>query len=264
MQVDYQPFIDRVIHRYEGGFGWNHKDPGGPTNFGITCYDLAEHRGQKMTSMAAWEAPVRDMSLAEAEAIYKTKYATAIRFDALPAGPDCVMLDYGINSGSGRPIDVARVLCKCTGNTGRMDSDLLDAIRKVDPKWFVDQMCAERLRFMHAIRGGSAWVEFGHGWQARVDDLRAYGEHLVAGGTHETAPPAPDLSKVVTPKAQHVPNTASGKTAGGAIVIGAAAHAAGLPLWGVATACAGVLAAGVAYELWQEHRALAANNLVHA
>jgi uncharacterized membrane protein YebE (DUF533 family) len=96
-----------------------------------------------------------------------------------------------------------------------------------------------------------------------VDDLRVYGEHLVAGGTHETAPPPPDLSKVPTPKAQHVPTTAGTKTAGGVVVASGAAHAAGAPWWGVGLVAAGVLAAGLAYELYEEHRAQAANQLVH-
>ena len=66
-------------------------DPGGPTNFGITCYDLAEERHQTMTSMVAWAPVVRAMPLSEGEIIYATKYATACRFNALNAGSDCVV-----------------------------------------------------------------------------------------------------------------------------------------------------------------------------
>lgn len=264
MQVDYKPFVDRMISRYEGPYGWNKKDPGGPTKYGVTCFDLAEHRGQKMTSMSAWAPIVQAMPLSEAEDIYATKYANAIMFDRLPAGPDCILMDYAVNSGIERAIRVARQLTQVNGNAARADDYLIEAIGKYGAKKFVDDVCAERLRFMHAIRGGSAWAEFGHGWQARVDDLRAYGEHLVAGGTHETASPAPDLSKVATPKAKHVPTTASGKTAGGVIVAGTVAHEAGLPWSGVAAVCAGVLVAGLAYELWQEHQTSAANKLVHA
>ena len=51
-QLTYLPFTARMINRYEGGYGWNRADPGGPTKYGITCYDLAEHRGLKMDSMA--------------------------------------------------------------------------------------------------------------------------------------------------------------------------------------------------------------------
>src|SRR5674476_1487153 len=177
MQTDYTPFIDRLIDRYEGGYGWNRKDPGGPTKYGITCYDLAAHRGQKMISMATWAPIVQAMPRSEAEDIYQIKYAAGVAFDDLPAGVDVVMLDYAVNSGVARPIRVARALLN-QGAGDRLTPALVDAIKQADPKKFIDDMCAERLHFMHAIRGGSAWTEFGRGWGARVADLKAYGEHL--------------------------------------------------------------------------------------
>lgn len=259
MQLDYNPFIDRVIQRYEGGYGWNRGDPGGPTKYGITCFDLAEHRHLKMTSMAAWVPLVRDMPLSEAEDIYKTKYAAAIRFDDLPPGVDCCMLDYGINSGIGRPINVARAITKTTGNTGRMDSDLLDQIKKTDPAKFCKTMDAERLHFMHAIRGGAAWAEFGHGWGSRVADLDAYCAHLAAGGSAAAAPAAPDLSHVVTPKAVHVAKTAGGVTAGTTVTAPTIAHLSGFPLWQCGLIAGGILAAGIGYEAWQAQKAAGAN-----
>src|ERR1700744_1013454 len=102
MQANYDAFIDRVIKRYEGGYGWNKRDPGGPTKYGITFYDLAEFSHVRVTAAdaGAWAAKVEAMPLSTAETIYKSKYATAVRFDDLPSGSDCVMLDYQINSGS--------------------------------------------------------------------------------------------------------------------------------------------------------------------
>lgn len=262
MQALYQAFIDRVIHKYEGGYGWNRKDPGGPTNFGITCFDLAEHRGQKMNSMAAWVDPVRNMTLGEAETIYKTKYAAALRFDDLPAGVDCCMLDYGINSGNGRPIAVARRLVGVPGSNARMDQALLDAIKKRDPAQFVDAMCDERLKFMHAIRGGSAWAEFGKGWGARVADLRTYCHHA-AQGVPAAAPAAPDLTKVATPKATNVGKTAPKTTAGGAVTSATGLHLAGFH-WGYVIAAVVVcIIGGVLYEAYHDIIAKKANELVH-
>lgn len=246
MQGNYQPFIDRVIHRYEGGYGWNHKDPGGPTNFGITCFDLAEHRGQKMTSMSAWQEPVRNMTLAEAEAIYKTKYATAVHFDTQPAGVDCCLLDYAINSGVGRPLRVVAALPPSV----KTPAEIIDAI------------CDERLRFMHAIRGGSAWAEFGHGWGTRVADLRAYCHHLLSEG-RIMPPAAPDLTHVVTPKATNVGKTAPKTTAGGAVGGAIAAHTAGFNWWIVGGVTVTVIAAGIAYEAFHDIQAARANKLVH-
>lgn len=244
MQVDYNPFIDRVIQKYEGPYGWNKSDPGGPTKYGITCFDLAEHMGQKMDSMARWAPIVQAMTLATAEQIYSTKYATAVGFDQLPPGVDCVILDYAINSGIGR---------------GKLMLSEFPTAIKTNPTAAINAICDERLRFMHAIDGGHMWITFGRGWQARVDDLRAYALHLAAGGVHATAPAAVDLSQVVTPKAVHSPSTAPKTTlvsAGGAAV---AAHAAGAPLWGVAAAIVGVLAVGTIYEAMSASSTAAAN-----
>lgn len=263
MQLDYSPFTERMIQRYEGGYGWDRGDPGGPTKYGITCFDLAEHRGQKMDSMARWAPIVQAMTLQEAEDIYRTKYANAILFDRLPAGPDCVMMDYAVNSGMGRAIPVARRMTGVAGNTFKADDYLIEGIVKYGAKRFVDDMCAERLRFMHAIKGGSMWAQFGRGWQSRVDDLRVYSEHLVAGGTHQTAPAAPDLSSVSTPKATNVGKKATAPSIGGAVPTAAATHAAGLPIWACIAAAGVVIAAGIGYEFYSERQAQKANALVH-
>lgn len=237
MQVDYPPFIDRVIQRYEGPYGWNKADHGGPTKYGITCFDLAEHRGQKMDSMERWAPIVQAMPLSEAEAIYQTKYAKGVLFDTLAPGVDVCVLDYAINSG------VARA--------NKVYTEMLEAHHPTSPGELIDLICAERLRFMHAIRGGADWVEFGHGWAARVADLQTYAHHLAAGGVHETAP-AVHPAVVPTPKAQHVPTTVPGKTAGGAVATGVALHQMNFswPIIIVGMCLVGVL--GIAYEAWSE------------
>lgn len=235
MQVDYAPFVDRMIQHYEGPYGWNKKDPGGPTKYGITCYDLAEHMGQKMDIMERWAPIVQAMTLATAEQIYATKYATAIGFNTLPAGCDVVIMDYAVNSGTGRGETIANEF-----------KALL-----TDPVKYIDAVCDERLRFMHAIRGGSAWVEFGHGWAARVEDLRTYAKHLAYGNSPVVAPPL-HPAVVPTPKAQHVPTTVPGKTAGGAVATGIALHQMNFswPIIIVGMCLVGVL--GIAYEAWSE------------
>ena len=254
MLVDYKAFIDRVIDKYEGGYGWSKNDPGGPTKYGITCYDLAEHRGQKMTSMATWAPIVHAMPLSEAEDIYQTKYANGVSFNLLPPGVDCAITDYAINSGIGRTNSVVPQLLGV-----KTYAQAVVALQKVDAKKFIDDLCAERLRFMHAIRGGSAWAEYGRGWGSRVSDLQAYCEHLVAGGTHETAPAAVDLSQVATPKATHVGDQATGKTTASMVAAGVAAQAAGVPWYGVAGACALILVCGLTFEAYSEHMATTAN-----
>lgn len=256
MQNDYAAFIAKVINQYEGGYGWDKGDPGGPTKYGITCFDLAEHRGQKMTSMSAWAPTVKAMTLQEAEDIYAKKYAVACLFNSLRPGPDCVVLDYGINSGIGRPLRVAQALLK-TGNTG---GALADTINKTDPKWFVDAMCQERLHFMHAIRGGSAWATFGGGWGTRVSSLKAYCDKLADGGAPTLQNNDPTVVIAKHPKAQHgdpqIVHKTIAQTSGGATGAGVAVSS-GHPYLAAAV-CAGVVA-GIGLAIYEQRKAALAN-----
>lgn len=258
-QATYAAFVDRMISKYEGGYGWNKKDTGGPTNFGITCHDLAQYRGQRMDSMSRWAPIVKAMKLSEAEAIYKKKYAVALRYADLPPGVDACMLDYGVNSGPIRAVKSARAIMKMPG-TGVIDQALIDAIKEVDPRIFIRAMCTERLHFMHSIRGGEAWNEFGGGWGKRVADLQEYCDHLVVGGE---PPAAPDLTHIIMPKALHVGGTAVAPTVGGVVGGAAATHVAGANWHIVAGVMVGVAVIGVMYEVWQSVKADRANEIVY-
>ncbi len=261
--VTYKAFVDRMISKYEGGYGWDQKDPGGPTKYGITCYDLAEYYHETMNSMSAWAPRVKAMELSVAEAIYATKYAAAIRYNDLPAGIDVTMMDYGVNSGTSRAIRSARAILNVPGN-GLMDVALLSAIKKTDPAKFINAMDDERLHFMHGIRGGTAWAEFGGGWGRRVADLRAYATHLIAAPGTVAEPTAPDLSNVSTPKATHVGPTKKSvatKTAAGAGGT-AATHAAGAPLELALILAGFAIVGGFAYYFYQQQQAAIANATV--
>lgn len=259
MKANYAPFIDRVINRYEGLYGWDRHDPGGPTKYGVTCYDLAEHRHQRMDSMEHWAPLVRAMSLSEAEDIYAQKYASGVRFDDLPSGVDCVVLDYAINSGISR---AARVACTLAGSPGEViTTKVVGLINMMDQRTFINKMCDERLKFMHAIRGGAAWAQFGRGWGNRVLDLRNYSLHIAAGRTAMTAP---DVAVFPGPKATNTPTRSGASSIGGSVVAGAGAHAAGISGLGVLAIILGVAGAGIAYELYSMHITTLANNTVHA
>ncbi len=203
MKANYKAFVDRMITKYEGGYGWDAKDPGGPTKYGITCYDLAEHRHQHMNSMSVWAPLVRAMTLQEAEDIYATKYATSCRFDDLVSGADCAVLDFGVNSGPSRAIKYAQGIVGTTQD-GVLGPITLAAINKMDPNHFIDAYCDARLRF---LRGLNTWSTFGHGWSSRVTDLRAYCHHLTT--VHAPVPVATQVS--TPPPAPPPPVPPSGK-----------------------------------------------------
>jgi lysozyme family protein len=260
MQANYTPFIARVIQRYEGGYGWDKSDPGGPTKYGITCYDLAEHRGQKMTSMATWAPLVQAMTLQEAEDIYVSKYAAGLYFNTLRSGPDCCILDYGINSGVARPLLAARRLLNFTSTSNPALIAAINAAHEADPKWFVDAMCQERLAFMHQIRGGAAWAEFGKGWGARVADVDGYSDNIAAGGTLPIPPAAP---VVPHPKVTHgTPNATTAvvtKAVTAGAGAGAVAHVSGPPSWVLPAIIGGVVVSSIAFMVYEQYKTAQAN-----
>ncbi len=174
MEENYKAFVDRMITRYEGGYGWDKGDPGGPTKYGITCFDLAENRHQRMTSMAHWAPLVKAMPLTEAEDIYAKKYATATRFNDVESGSDCAIFDFGVNSGPSRAIKYAQLVVG-TSRDGILGPITLAAINGMESNRFVDSLCDFRLNF---LRGLGSWRLFGHGWSARVADLRTYCHRL--------------------------------------------------------------------------------------
>jgi len=194
MLNNYKPFVDRMINKYEGGYGWDRGDAGGPTKYGITCYDLAEYMHKKMNSMTAWAPIVRSMSLDVAESIYLKKYASKDRFVDLESGTDCVFFDYGVNSGTMRPIWVAQqLLGRARSNV--FSDDLVKAINDEDADKFIDRMCDQRLAY---LRGLSNWSIFKGGWSARVADLRRYSHNVVIGWTPPILPaPIPDHLEAV-------------------------------------------------------------------
>jgi lysozyme family protein len=176
MIVDYNPFVERMISRYEGGYGWDREDKGGPTKYGVTCWDLAKHRHQVMNNMAVWAPIVKAMPLSEADDIYDVDYAVPMDFNQLGPGKDCVVFDTGVNSGVSRSVKFAQRIVGTTAD-GVVGPITLAAVNAYDPANFINQFCTARLEF---LRGLGAWDHFGGGWSARVADLRVYSLNLAS------------------------------------------------------------------------------------
>src|SRR5271169_1471565 len=148
-----------MIARYEGGYGWDRNDPGGPTKYGITCYDLAKHRGQKMNSMTAWAPLVKAMLMPEADDIYAADYEPVCRFNELSVGKDCAVFDFLVNSGT-RAIRIVQFLVGVRAD-GVLGPITLQAINDAPPPRFINDLCDARLAFLHSLAN---WKNFGRGW----------------------------------------------------------------------------------------------------
>ena len=136
-----------LILAAEGGFVNDPRDPGGATNHGITRRTLAEWRGQPVSI-----AEVRALSVAEAGAIYRARYWAPLGCDALPAGVDLMVFDFGVNAGPARAL---RLLRQASGGT---------------PVETIERYAAARIAYYHSLPGFAA---FGRGWLKRVAQIRA-------------------------------------------------------------------------------------------
>lgn len=159
--AEFTPKIQEWTLATEGGYVDHPRDPGGATNMGITHKTLAAWRGVKSVT----KQDVRNLTVAEAMAIYKSNYWDTIKSDSLPAGLDYALFDYGVNSGPARAVkDLQRVLG--VGVDGIVGSETLDAVRRRnDIVGLIDALCERRWLF---VKGLSTFDAFGKGWRRRI------------------------------------------------------------------------------------------------
>lgn len=180
------PCEDNVL-KSEGGYTNNARDPGGPTNWGITIYDARMYWKKDATA-----ADMKAMPLSVAQAIYKPKYWDSLACDQLPGGLDYTVFDYGVNSGIARSGRVLRLQLGLPQNDWHVTPDVLAAIAKHDPAMLIQAINDERLNFLHHL---STWDEFGKGWGSRVKSVDSISLHMRAA--HSNTPPivpAPPLA----------------------------------------------------------------------
>ena len=139
----------------EGGYTNDPRDPGGPTNYGITIIDYRKYVDPNGTA-----SDVKNMNIETAKKIYREKYWNAIGGDTLWSGVDYACFDYGVNSGIGR---VKKYLVSEVKND--KEASLL-----------VDQIYSERLEFLQRLK---TWPTFGKGWGARVARGRKNAQALI-------------------------------------------------------------------------------------
>ncbi len=153
--------------RAEGGYTDNPDDPGGATNMGIT---LATYRSWS-DDPAAGVPQIEDMTTRVASAIYRALYWNPLRADALPAGVDLSVFDFGVNAGIWRS---ARLLQRALGFTGdELDGcigpETLAATDKADARALVEELFA---RQEHYYRSLEEFPIFGRGWLNRTQARR--------------------------------------------------------------------------------------------
>jgi lysozyme family protein len=160
MKENYAQALKQVL-KYEGGYVDHPKDPGGPTNKGVTqaVYDNWR-KSQNLPTQS-----VRAIADSEVAAIYKNLYWDRISGDLLPAGVDFAVFDFAVNSGVSR---AAKTLQSVVGVT--QDGQIGPATIQATKTYVAMTVTNKRLAFMQSL---SIWSTFGKGWAARIADVKA-------------------------------------------------------------------------------------------
>ncbi|WP_136617080.1 MULTISPECIES: glycoside hydrolase family 108 protein [Mesorhizobium] len=175
--------LDRLLV-HEGGYVNHPRDPGGPTNKGVTqrVYDAyRKGKGQAPRS-------VKGITMPEVYEIYDRQYWDAVKGDQLPDGVDYVVLDGAANSGVSQSI---KWLQRALGPLykGRVDGVMglstLEALKGVNNHdALIDRICDLRMNF---LRNLNTWAVFGKGWASRVVEVRSIGKAWATGETPQIA-----------------------------------------------------------------------------
>lgn len=158
-----------VILGHEGGYGNHPKDPGGPTNMGITQRVLGEWRGRKVSAI-----DVQGLTRTEAGEIYRARYWRRCGADHWPAGIDLLVFDAAVNSGVSRSLHWLQRALHLPAN-GLLDEKLTDAVVAAHHGQLIDTYARIRLDFLHGLH---TWPVFGRGWGRRVEDIRKRAQEL--------------------------------------------------------------------------------------
>lgn len=154
------PAILKLSTRNEGGYSNHPRDPGGPTNHGITQGTLSSFIGR-----SASIADVKALSIETANKIYAANYWDTVGGDDLPSGLDYAMFDFGINSGPSRANKELQKLLPGVAVDGLIGKKTIAALAGLDIAALIRKLCVARIAFCRQLK---TWPSFGRGWTYRV------------------------------------------------------------------------------------------------
>lgn len=159
----------KSIFGHEGGYSSDRRDPGNWTGGRVG-------RGQLLGTkfgIAANSYPgldIKNLTLAQATAIYRQDYAAKIRFDELPSGVDHATLDYSINSGVKRAAEYLQAAVGADVD-GWIGPKTIAAVKRKSAAQVINQLCDARLAFLKRLK---KWATYGRGWSNRVASVRSF------------------------------------------------------------------------------------------
>jgi len=170
--ADFNQYLPTLL-RFEGGYVNDPKDPGGPTNMGITLktfQGLGPSVGFTDTSLEA----LKRLSKEDAGRLYKLKYWDAVGADAIPLQPLAEMLvDFHVNAGGHAIRELQELLVergaaiKPDGAWGPLTAQ---ALKRIDPTTAYRALRERRIAYYERLVARQPDLgKFLKGWLNRVN-----------------------------------------------------------------------------------------------
>lgn len=162
--ADFDQSVGYVL-KSEGGYTNNPSDPGGPTRYGITIYDV-----RKYLKAHATAADVRALTRDQAIDIYRSKYwaELCVRADDLAPGLDYKTFSYGVLAGTARVGKVLRSIIGLPAKQCTVTDGVVAALKTHNGPSLIKAMSAEQRQFFDAlVARRPASATFLRGWLNR-------------------------------------------------------------------------------------------------
>ena len=154
----------------EGGFSNDEQDPGGATNHGVTKRTWEAFVGHEVTV-----EDIQALTIDDVSPLYRQRYWDAIRGDDLPVGVDYALFDFAVNSGVHEATKKLQEVVGAEPDGELGDYTLYALFQKHSPE-VIPAVSAARLEMLQSL---PTWEHFGHGWENRVEAVKAEALALV-------------------------------------------------------------------------------------
>lgn len=166
MSTYYDKCFDRVVG-HEGGFTSDRRDRGNWTSGVIGKGELKGTRWG-ISAMAYPHLDIRNLTLADAKAIYLRDYWRKASCDLLPQGVAFIVFDISVNSGVKQAIKFLQASVGATAD-GIVGSKTIQAVNRSKPETIIREICNRRLQFYKSL---STYKIYGRGWTNRLISTR--------------------------------------------------------------------------------------------
>lgn len=165
MDRNFQICLKEIL-RHEGGYVNHPRDPGGPTNYGITQGTLSAHLGRGATVQ-----DVKHISLKTVSEIYYKKYWRLSQCHALPSGVDFMVFNASVNCGPKRGARFLQQALNKMGSKLVVDSDIglktVEVSKKVNRDELINHYSKIQMSYYRRLK---TFKTFGKGWARRTKE----------------------------------------------------------------------------------------------